>query len=69
MIKYLDKDQNFQDGNTVYWFDVDGESYGVCESAEAPKLLDCDGYPCNLSDTWAIEIMSKLVVTDRMRSD
>ena len=51
-IEYKNKDQNWQEQSTTYWFDVDGESFGLCDKGygEETRLLDCDGCPveeCN----------------------
>lgn len=47
---YTTKDQNFSNEQTVYWFDVDGEEYGVSDQAGDICVVDCDGCPVNLSD-------------------
>ena len=52
-IKFVEKDQNWQNGSTNYWFDVDGETYAICDEAGQLSLLDCDGCPideCNDHD-------------------
>lgn len=69
MISYTKiKDQNSQNEQTIYWFDVDGEMYGVSESHGESQIIDCDGYPVNTSDT-KNQHLSKLVVTETMRDD
>lgn len=53
MINFIDKDQNWQDETTNYWFDVDGEQYAVSDCNGKLRLLDCDGFPvepCNDRD-------------------
>lgn len=43
---YTSKDHNSPDGTLVYWFDVDGESYGVvCSDEGGTQVVDCDGCP------------------------
>ncbi|WP_147195988.1 hypothetical protein [Pantoea sp. CCBC3-3-1] len=43
---YTSKDENFPDGATVYWFDVDSESYGVVIDKDGnSQVVDCDGTP------------------------
>ena len=64
-MKYLGKDQNIQDETTVYWFDIDGETYGVAECGGQSQVLDCDGAP--LVDNYTDEL--GLFVTDEMRND
>ena len=52
-IVFVDKDQNWQDETTNYWFLVDGESYGISDSNGEQRLLDSDGCPvedCNDHD-------------------
>lgn len=53
MITFIDKDQNWQNETTNYWFNVDGETYAVSDNNGTLKLLDCDGCPvepCNDHD-------------------
>lgn len=40
---YIAKDQNHQDETTIYWFDVEGEVYGVAESEGTQTVVGCDG--------------------------
>ncbi|MCP4282817.1 MAG: hypothetical protein GY776_22835, partial [Alteromonas sp.] len=72
------KDQNWNDGSTTYWFNVNGEcgafgidfdneTYGIAESGGESKLLDCDGCPMNEGDGESIAVIGLLVVTDEMR--
>ncbi|MCR0998685.1 hypothetical protein [Serratia rubidaea] len=44
---YISKDQNWNDGTTIYWFDVNGETYGVVHGGESwnSSVVDCDGAP------------------------
>jgi len=53
---YISKDQNWQDEETVYWFQIEGEDYGtgaifrgetfgVVESAGDTIFVDSEGYP------------------------
>jgi len=51
-IEHKNTDQNWQEQSTTYWFDVDGESFGLCDKGYGgeTRLLDCDGCPveeCN----------------------
>ena len=64
-ITYTGKDQNHQNETTTYWFDRDGESFGVAESCGESTLLDCDGAPVVDNHT----NIDDFVVTDRMRQD
>ncbi|WBW63310.1 hypothetical protein [Klebsiella electrica] len=51
---YLSKDQNWTDGTTVYWFDVNGETFGVLHGGESwnSTVVDCDGVP---SDQYTVD--------------
>ena len=53
-VTFIEKDQIWQEEQTNYWFEVDGEQYAIADKAgEAPKLLDFKGYPiedCNDRD-------------------
>lgn len=63
-VKFIEKDNNWTDGTTTYWFAVDGETFGVVEGGESwnSKVVDCDGMP---SDAYTLD---DLVVTDEMRA-
>ena len=67
-VTFVEKDQNWQEQRTNYWFMVDGESYGVCESFDGDvTILDCDGYPVN---TQGQELDAlKDYVTDELRCE
>ncbi|BEO75158.1 MULTISPECIES: hypothetical protein [Serratia] len=51
---YISKDQNWNDGTTTYWFDVNGETFGVVHGGESwnAKVVDCDGAP---SDQYTVD--------------
>ena len=69
MSKFMGKDQNWADGTTTYWFDVDGEQCGVVESECGASFVDCDG--CTIDDgaSWStMAAVRDLVVTDEMRA-
>ena len=72
--KFQSKDQNHQDEQTIYWFDVSGTDeeygvYGVAESCGEVKFLDDEGYPCNTQDEHIRVIFVECIVTDEMRND
>lgn len=49
-IEFVEKDQQWQNEQTNYWFMVDGESWAISDSNGTLQLLDCCGYPvesCN----------------------
>lgn len=55
------KDQNWTDGTTTYWFDVDGETYGVVESEGQRTVVDCDGAPTTDFVADQFEITTEMV--------
>jgi len=67
---FTEKDQNWQNEQTIYWFDVDGETYGVSESGPHSQILDCDGCPVNTGDAknQYLEDLKELV-TDELRAE
>ena len=45
-IEFIEKEQDWQNEATRYWFKVDGEVFGIVDQAdEHLKLLDDEGYP------------------------
>ncbi len=44
-IKFIDKEQDWANETTRYWFDVDGEDYCIADQNGDLTLLDCDGCP------------------------
>lgn len=49
-IKFVEKDQVWQNERTNYWFTVNSESFAVSDQNGELTLLDCDGCPiekCN----------------------
>ena len=66
-LTFVAKDQNWADESTTYWFDVDGEMYGVVESCGESTIVDCDGCPDN-ADVNIIKALDG-AVTDEMRMD
>lgn len=76
---YLSKDNNWANGSTTYWFDVnytdaDGEEInaemGVAESGnDKPVILDCESCPIHAGTTADYHHYADLIdcVTDEMR--
>ena len=71
--KFISKDQNVQDEQTIYWFDVEGTKnneedgvWGVYHTGDESGLLDCDGCPCNTDDSHIAEVFRACVVTERL---
>ena len=65
---YVSADQNWQDGTTIYWFEMDGETYGIAEGENAGPL-DCDGMPIDYNEQLARRVVESCVVTDEIRKD
>lgn len=65
---YIEKDQNWMDGSTTYWFDVDGDEYGVVEGENA-GVVDSDSDPIDYNDGLRAEIEARCIVTDEMRAE
>lgn len=73
MTNYIGKDQNTNNASTTYWFDVDGETFGVVESCGETSFVDCDGYPTSKDTICQADrnILDALetAVTDEMRAE
>ena len=50
-IKFLEKNQVWQNETTEYWFDLDGTVYNMCDNNGRVRLYDSENYPIDLSDT------------------
>lgn len=49
-IEFQEKDQQWQNQQTVYWFSVDDEDYAIADRGGELSLLDSEGFPiepCN----------------------
>lgn len=75
-----EKDQNWADGTTVYWFELNGHDdatgvefeddvFGVVESDEPAVIVDYDGFPVNTCDHEGMAAQRLCVVTDAMREE
>lgn len=65
---FITADQNWQDGQTIYWFDMGGETYGVAEGYNE-GILDCEGYPIDYNEALRAEVERNCIVTDEIRAD
>lgn len=66
---YQGKDVNSSSESATYWFDVNGEVYGVVEGRNA-GIVDCDGYTIDdydNEDNRQIQILLEAAVTENMR--
>jgi hypothetical protein len=67
-VTYNGKDKNLADASTIYWFDIDGEIYGLVEAGPLPPIVvDCDGCPNNVSAAINNALIS--VMTAEMRQE
>lgn len=66
---YISKDHNFQDATTIYWFELDGETWGVSDCNGERKIIDCDGYPVNTDDAKNVHLKDALIITEEMEQD
>ena len=61
-------DQYFYDETTIYWFEMDGEQYGIAESGGTRDVLDTDGLPMPEGDE-KNEVGAACVVTNEIRDN
>ena len=66
-IEFIEREQDWQNETTRYWFRLDGSEYCVAESGPTSDILDADGK--EIADR-AIEskLRAMLLVTDEMRA-
>lgn len=65
---FISADQNWQDESTTYWFDMDGELYGVVEGGNA-GIVDSDGMPIDYNDALRSRVERNCIVTDEIRAE
>jgi hypothetical protein len=68
MFKFLEKEQVWQNEQTRYWFDVDGETFAIVECGSDVSVIGHDGddiYDRSL----AAKLMATLIVTEEMRAN
>jgi len=61
-------DQNWQAEQTTYWFEMDGEQYGIAESGGTRDVLDTDGLPMPEGDE-KNDVGAACVVTNEIRDN
>lgn len=61
-VTYLSKDNNWQNENTTYWFDVDGETYGVSDTSGDRIIVDSESCPVNTSDARDAHLLGLLAL-------
>lgn len=54
-VEYTNYDDDYQNESRTFWFDVAGETYGVCRKSVGGgdydhNILDDEGYPINTDD-------------------
>jgi len=67
MIKFIEKEQDWANFATRYWFDVNGEEYAVVESCGRQTIV-CEGGDHVYNRALEAELKSILIVTDKMRA-
>ncbi len=66
---FIEKVQNWQNETTIYWFELDGETWGVSDCNGERTIVDCDGCPVNISDAKNAHLPTALVITEEMELD
>jgi len=66
MIKFIEKEQDWANDATRYWFDVNGEEYAVVESGGRQTIV-CEGGDHVYNATLEAQLKAVLIVTDDMR--
>ena len=67
MIKFIEKEQDWANFATRYWFGVDGKEYSVVESGGQFTIIDSYGDEV-YNRALEAELKSILIVTDEMRA-
>ena len=78
-VTYIEKEQNWDDEATIYWFYVDGhcantgvefdfDTFGVVESSGQTKYIAHDMVPLTPGDNQTISVVDNCMVTDEMRN-
>jgi len=67
--KFFDADQNWQDETTIYWFDLEGTTYGIVEGDDAAssRIVNADGYPLTEGDPEHVRADRAIEMTDEIR--
>lgn len=64
---FIEKEQDWDNEATLYWFDVSGGLYAISESGGRATIID--GYGDDVIDPeLEIELTAALIVTDDMRA-
>lgn len=66
--KFIEKEQDWQNEATRYWFELDGQEYAVVESGPSVTVIDKDGCDINTDDAHNSHLKTALIVTDDMRA-
>jgi hypothetical protein len=65
---FTSKDNNWQEEATIYWFDMDGEQFGIRECGIETTVLDSDGAPVDYNEALRSRVQRTCIVTDEMRA-
>ena len=66
-IIFIEKEQDWQNETTRYWFSVNGVEFCVAECGPASDILDRNGKPL-LEGERKAQLRRQFVVTDSMRA-
>lgn len=67
-IQFIEKEQDWQNEATRYWFNVDGEEYAVVESGGSVSI--CNAVADDVTDRdFEAVLKANLIVTDEMREE
>jgi hypothetical protein len=67
MIKFIEKEQDWGNESTRYWFNFEGDEYAVVESGGQSKIINEDGDEV-YDRAFDAELKACLMVTDEMRA-
>ena len=62
---FINKDDNRPDGTQVFWFDVNGETYGVIQGGDShnANVVDCDGCPTDVYSVDQFNITKEMITS------
>ncbi len=59
-IKHIETQHYTQNDDTIDWFDIDGETYGLSKKSGEFRLIDCDGCPVDLPNSDDMELIDAM---------
>ena len=81
-MKYFSKDNNYSDGSTTYWFEVEesaaeylstinalaGDVYGISDCSGFLTVVDDESYPIGGNEFVCDYLLSNCVITDEIKN-